>query len=1005
MKNVSICCVVFLVGRSLCGGDLSADEIDFVANGEPVAVRQIGGVWTPGAGGLRCGGENRFLVAAHTPGAGDFRIVVRLSIERLDGTAASLMIGQNHFGLDGNGKRVFIEGRQFGKTQLLGSSEEHIEPGKPFDIEAIRTGKKLTLKINGRVVHQGEYALDPMAAVALRPWRATMRVTKFSATGDLVPVTDQGVRQIQQDLKQSPSAMTIGAVAIDPADPPEGLVARPELGVLTSRAVRGQVMHESGEMVWVPRATITPNGDYLVLFPHGKGKYYQGREMLAYRSKDRGKTWTGPTVAFDASQSHHGFVPLIPRDSKRIYAFGTQPIPGRVGDRSKGLQENCPIGFRHSDDDGHTWSDVTLIRPTNDPDFTGMSCVRMCESGDGAWLIGSHDGRWGKTAKGPVATRQYVLRSEDLGKTWTLLPGKRPDGWFLERYDRMDEGSLIHLGGSKVLMMTRTAEGHIWETRSDDNGRTWSEPRATSLVHPDAPPMVFHLSDGKTLIAFTHNRYDPRKSHFGKAERNEVWCSLSRDEGHTWSEPRFVFAGITSGGFIHSCSYLDMIADRGELHVFLGRGGQQLLQLTFRETDLATFPTRADLLRAAAVEKVAETITVGGRSIATAATPEGLVLREQLGLLTAVQLDGQVVHVAAKNLFETRATITPGGDFLLMFPDGEHYGGVSKIGKKVNDLVAYRSSDRGKTWTGPTVAFDIPYSQHGFIPLVPRGSKRIYAFGTQPIAEEREGSENCPIGFRYSDDDGHTWSDATLIRPTNDPDFKGMSVMRMTETASGVWLLGSHEADWKAKPIRTRAYVLRSADRGKTWTVHPGPRPGGWFESKHSRLDEPRPIGLSDGKALILGRTCEGHLWAIRSADDGLTWDKPEPTSLIHPDAPPMLFRLADGKTLAALHHNRHTGIHFKSEDRSEIWVSLSRDEGLTWTEPRFLFANALAASKTGRAWHDSQCSYIDAFSDGPTLHLFVPHRWKRALHLTIQQSDLVKLPTREDLARAPSTP
>ena len=50
-------------------------------------------------------------------------------------------------------------------------------------------------------------------------------------------------------------------------------------------------------------------------------------------------------------------------------------------------------------------------------------------------------------------------------------------------------------------------------------------------------------------------------------------------------------------------------------------------------------------------------------------------------------------------------------------------------------MIAYRSGDNGKSWKGPTIAFDIDYSQHGLIPLIPSGSK-IYAFGTQPIPSE-----------------------------------------------------------------------------------------------------------------------------------------------------------------------------------------------------------------------------------------------------------------------------
>jgi len=462
---------------------------------------------------------------------------------------------------------------------------------------------------------------------------------------------------------------------------------------------------------------------------------------------------------------------------------------------------------------------------------------------------------------------------------------------------------------------------------------------------------------------------------------------------------RLVFAGATAGGHIHSNSYVDVLADGSRVHVFLGQHGRQLLHLQFDESDVPKFLTKP-ALAAAAKHPLAKTIQVGGVTFDPKSPPPPLVLRRSLGLVAAPAVDGQLVHESSKRLYETRATITPGGDYLLMFPEGAHYGG--KKGK-VNTMIAYRSRDKGKTWTGPKVAFDIDYSQHGFIPLLPRGSKRIYAFGTQPIEGKREGAENCPIGFRFSDDDGHTWSDVTLIKPANNPDFLGMSVMRMCETDAGTWLLGSHEGRWVRTPkipVITRAYVLRSEDRGKTWTVLPDKRPGGWYLKEFERMDEPRPINLGGGRALILARTCEGYLWEIRSDDDGRTWSKPEPTVLVHPDAPPMLFHHPDGKTLVAFHHNRHSGRHFKTTDRSEIWVSLSTDEGRTWSEPRFVFANALAAT-SNKPFHDHQCSYLDAFVDGDDFHLFVPHRWKRALHLTLKAGDIKRLPTREDLKAA----
>jgi pimeloyl-ACP methyl ester carboxylesterase len=433
----------------------------------------------------------------------------------------------------------------------------------------------------------------------------------------------------------------------------------------------------------------------------------------------------------------------------------------------------------------------------------------------------------------------------------------------------------------------------------------------------------------------------------------------------------------------------------GKMELLIAKGqGHNMWRGFFECQQLVDFVIKHAV---AVANPLARTIQVGGVTFDPASPPKPLVTRRDLGLVTAPAVEGQLVHESKQNLFETRATITPGGDYLLMFPEGKHYGGRKG---KVNTMIAYRSSDKGKTWTGPKAAFNIDYSQHGFIPLIPRGTKRIYAFGTQPIEGKREGRENCPIGFRYSDDDGRTWSNVTLIRPKNNPDFLGMSVMRMCETDAGTWLLGSHEGRWKRTPkgpVGTRAYVLRSEDKGKTWTVLPGKRPGGWYLEKFERLDEPRPINLGGGKAMILARSCEGHLFETRSNDDGKTWSKPKPTALVHPDAPPMLFHHPDGKTLIAFHHNRHSGGHFKQSDRSEIWVSLSADQGQSWSEPRFVFANALAPKKQS-GWYNHQCSYMDMFADGQDLHLFIPHRWKRAMHLHLKASDLEKLPTKTRL-------
>jgi hypothetical protein len=414
---------------------------------------------------------------------------------------------------------------------------------------------------------------------------------------------------------------------------------------------------------------------------------------------------------------------------------------------------------------------------------------------------------------------------------------------------------------------------------------------------------------------------------------------------------------------------------------------------------------------------LASQVRIARAALPTGSLPRGLRVDERLGLVVHEGISGSLLYSNPYGgLYETRAEVTPNGDLLLMFPDAlantvrrgpnGHYGGQKQ---KVNRMLALRSRDRGRTWTAPFVPFDQDFNQHGFVPLKPRGTRTLCCFGTQPAFDRFNGVEDAAIGWRESHDDGATWSDPRFIDPVDDRGFQAMSVMRMTETERGTWLIGAHSnLGWYQRPDgthtgRTRQYILRSDDHGASWTVKPTPRPGGWYLPEYDRMDELRPIALRGGEVYAQARTCSGRLWETRSRDDGRTWEDPRPSALVHPDAPPMLFMLEDGETLAAFHHNTHTGIHFSRSamcDRSQLWVALSKDGGRSWSEPRFVLCNALAPDplNEGNAWRDEQCSYLDALALGGELHLFLPHRWQRALHLRLRADLLEALPTSREL-------
>ncbi len=397
------------------------------------------------------------------------------------------------------------------------------------------------------------------------------------------------------------------------------------------------------------------------------------------------------------------------------------------------------------------------------------------------------------------------------------------------------------------------------------------------------------------------------------------------------------------------------------------------------------------------------TVQIAGRDFECKKLPAQWHLNETVGVLADLNADVRRIHID-DFVCHPRAIWGSNGEILLFHAAGPmHYAWAEKKCKG-NSMYLRRSTDHGKTWSDPVEPWVVPYSQHAVIPFQPSNSHHLYAFGTEPmLTSDYDGVENAAIGYRTSSDSGLTWSEVTLIRPENAPLFRGMSAMRMCETADGVWLLGSHAGEWSgegsARKVQTQQFMLRGTENGKRWELQPGAWPNGWFVPSYERMDEGRPIHLGHNKVLFMVRTPTGYLWELRSDDGGKTWTDPTPTTLAHPDAPPMLFYLSNGKTLAAFHHNKNLPGHMSQTNRTELWVSLSEDDGRTWEEPRFLMANAAdPATLTGWGGSTPMVSYADLLTDGESLHLFIDHQMRQILHVRLSEKALRNLPRRSEI-------
>jgi hypothetical protein len=131
--------------------------------------------------------------------------------------------------------------------------------------------------------------------------------------------------------------------------------------------------------------------------------------------------------------------------------------------------------------------------------------------------------------------RCVLLRSRDRGRRWEFVSTIAADQKIGEEgYDepvmvRLSKG--LRAGRFICLMRTGCYECPIYQTESDDEGRTWSKPRP--LWFRGVDPDLIEMSDGTLVCSFgwrTKNWFAPKPpAKLGNC------VVFSRDQGETWT--------------------------------------------------------------------------------------------------------------------------------------------------------------------------------------------------------------------------------------------------------------------------------------------------------------------------------------------------------------------------------------------------------------------------------------------------------------------------------------
>lgn len=211
------------------------------------------------------------------------------------------------------------------------------------------------------------------------------------------------------------------------------------------------------------------------------------------------------------------------------------PLPGPYSGPFVRAADNAIVGITastayRSDDEGKTWETFPALDPQKYK-VLDYSIVR-CNNGD---LVAAFDnalelksGKWGEGSPADWEIPVYSIRSEDNGKTWSdPLPIQRDWVGALRAMVTLRSGRIV------LAAMAVQPWNHVIPVYySDDEGRSWIKTQTIVMEgskindHDGAmEPKLVEKQDGSVYMLI-------------RTTRGTFYSSVSNDEGQTWSKPQ-----------------------------------------------------------------------------------------------------------------------------------------------------------------------------------------------------------------------------------------------------------------------------------------------------------------------------------------------------------------------------------------------------------------------------------------------------------------------------------
>jgi predicted neuraminidase len=262
------------------------------------------------------------------------------------------------------------------------------------------------------------------------------------------------------------------------------------------------ILRQAGgaDFAYLPAPTVQSHAANLLTLPDGRlgcvwfGGTQEGVPDISiwFSTLEPGSTQWSPAeqLSDDGARSEQNPILFTAPDTSLWLLYTAQKA---------GNQDTAEVRRRTSADSGRTWGPVETLFAANE---TGGVFVRQlpvvlpsgrliipifrCITTPGEKWVGNSDD-------------SAVMISDDGGATWSehVLPGSL--GCVHMNIQPVADGSLL------ALFRSRWADS-IYESRSTDDGTTWSEPVPTELPNNNSSIQFTALADGRLALVYNHSR-------------------------------------------------------------------------------------------------------------------------------------------------------------------------------------------------------------------------------------------------------------------------------------------------------------------------------------------------------------------------------------------------------------------------------------------------------------------------------------------------------------------